>query len=129
MAKSLDKIAQIAKMTEMDSTASTDPILSELRAVDASMVKNKFGEVAKAALQGAIAISRYSRPELVLLSVEEYLRLEKARRAPLDQLTDQFDELVAKMQGARARKATASLFGASPRTLGQAAVKAVKAHG
>lgn len=104
-------------------TARIDPILSGLPVVDASVVKNKFGEVTKMVAKGAIAISRYSRPELVIITAAEYVRLETARRAPLDHLTGQFDELVAKMQTAPAQKAVHALFGASSAELGRAAVK------
>ena len=47
--------------------APIDPILSELRSVDASTVKNKYRDVAALAAKGAIAISRYTRPELVIM--------------------------------------------------------------
>ena len=43
-------------------------ILSELRAFDASTLKNHFRNVAEQAAKGAVAISRYSRPELVLMT-------------------------------------------------------------
>lgn len=108
--------------------APIDPILSELRAFDASTLKNQFRNVAEQAAKGAVAISRYSRPELVLMTAAEYVRLEKLRRAPFDALTGQFDELVAKMQTAKSRKAVQALFGATPAGLGTAAVKAAKAN-
>jgi len=109
-------------------TAPIDPILSELLAFDASTVKNKFRAVAEQAARGAVAISRYSRPALVIMPAEEYVRLEKLRRAPLDALTGQFDELVAKMQTTKSRKAVQALFEASPTKLGKAALKAARAN-
>ena len=78
--------------------------------------------------KGAIAISRYSRPELVLMTAGEYVRLEKLRRAPLDALTGQFDALVAKMQTTKSQKAVQALFGATSVDLGKAALKAAKAN-
>lgn len=108
--------------------ATIDPILSELPSVDASTVKNQFRDVAAQAAETAIAISRYGRPEWVILSAEEFVRLEKSRRAPLDTLTGQFDGLVAKMQTAKSQKAVQALFGATPAGLGKAAVKAAKAN-
>ena len=108
--------------------APIDPILSELRSVDASTVKNKYRDVAALAAKGAIAISRYTRPELVIMPAAEYVRLEKARRAPLDQLAGEFDGLVAKMQTSKSKKAVHVLFGASPANLGKAAVKAAKVN-
>lgn len=108
--------------------AAVDPLLSALPAFDASTVKNKFRDVTKQAAKGAIAISRYNRPELVMMTAEEYVRLERLRRAPLDTLTGQFAELVAKMQTAKSKKAVQGLFAASPSDLGKAAVKAAKAN-
>jgi hypothetical protein len=105
-----------------------DPILSGLPSVDASTVKNQFREVAAQAKETAVAISRYGRREWVLMRAEEFVRLEKSRRAPLDALAGQFDGLVATMQTAKSRKAVQALFGATPAALGKAAVKAAKAN-
>lgn len=109
-------------------TAAIDPILGALPAFDASTVKNKFRDVAEQATKGAIAISRYSRPEFVIMTAEEYLRLEKLRRTPLETLTGQFDDLVVKMQSAKSKKAVSALFAASPSELGKAAVKTARAN-
>jgi hypothetical protein len=126
----MDNMAKWAILTEMKSAPEPiDPILGGLPAFEASTVKNKFGEVTRRAAQGAIAIHRYRRPELVILPAADYLRLEKARRAPLDQLSGQFDALVARMRTTGSRKAVQALFGAGPADLGRAAVKAAKAHG
>lgn len=108
--------------------APIDPILSELRAFDASTVKNKFRAVAEQAAKGAVAINRYNRPSLVIMPAEEYVRLEKLQRAPLDALTGQFDELVAKMQTTKSKKAVQALFGANSAKLGKAALKAARAN-
>jgi prevent-host-death family protein len=119
-----DMIAIIMKTL----AAPIDPILGELRAFDASSVKNKFRDVAEQAAKGAVAISRYSRPELVIMSAEEYVRLEKLRRAPFEALTGQFDDLVTRMQTAKSKKAVQALFGSTPVELGRAAVKSAKAN-
>ncbi len=109
-------------------TVPIDPILSELPSVDASTVKNRYRDVAALAAKGAIVISRYARPELVIMPAAEYVRLEKALRAPLDQLAGEFDGLVAKMQASKSKQAAHALFGASPADLGKAAVKVAKAN-
>lgn len=109
-------------------TVPIDPILSELPSVDASTVKNRYRDVAALAAKGALAINRYSRPELVIMPAAEYVRLEKALRAPLDQLAGEFDGLVAKMQASESKQAVQALFRANPADLGQAAVKAVVAN-
>lgn len=126
----LDKMAKLAIMsnTMKPLTEPVDPILGELRAFDASTVKNKFRDVAQQAAKGAVAISRYSRPELVIMPAAEYVSLAKLRRAPLDALTAEFDDLVAKMQTPKSQKAVNALFDATAAELGKAAVKATKAH-
>lgn len=121
-------MANIANIMKTSAAATIDPILSELPSVDASTVKNQFREVAAQAAETAVAISRYGRPEWVIMPAEEFVRLEKSRRAPLDSLTGQFDGLVAKMQTAKSQKAVQALFGAAPADLGKAAVKAAKAN-
>jgi hypothetical protein len=109
-------------------TVPIDPILSELPSVDASTVKNRYRDVAALAAKGALAINRYARPELVIMPAAEYVRLEKALRAPLDQLAGEFDGLVAKMQASESKQAVQALFRANPADLGQAAVKAAKGN-
>ncbi|OIR14872.1 hypothetical protein GALL_39880 [mine drainage metagenome] len=108
--------------------ATIDPILGRLPLFDASTVKNRFRDVAEQAAKGAVAISHYSQPKRVLMAAEEYVRLEKSRRAPLDTLAGQFDGLVAKMQTAKSRKSVRARFGATPSDLGKSAVKAVTAN-
>lgn len=123
-------MANMANSDKMMKTSAKtiDPILSELTSVDASTVKNRFREVAAQAAEAAVAISRYGRPEWVIMSADEFVRLEKSRREPLDVLAGQFDGLVAKMQTAKSQKAVQVLFGAAPADLGNAAVKAAKAN-
>ncbi len=108
--------------------ATIDPILGRFPLFDASTVKNRFRSVAERAAESAVAICRYGRPEWVILPAEEFVRLEKSSRAPLDALAGQFDGLVAKMQTAKSRKSVRALFGATPSDLGKAAVKAVTAN-
>lgn len=126
----MDLLAKIANIPNIMKTvtAPMDPILSALPTFDASTVKNRFRDVAEQAAKGAVAVSRYNRPELVIMTAEEYVRLEKLRRAPLDALAGQFDALVTRMQTAKSQKAVRALFGASPAELGKAAVKAAKAN-
>jgi len=122
----MSKIANIPNIMKTLPTP-IDPILGELRAFDASTVKNRFRDVAEQAAKGAVAVSHYGRPELVIMAAEEYVRLEKLRRSPLDALSGQFDELVEKMQTTKSQKAIRALFGATPADLGRAALKAARA--
>lgn len=104
--------------------ASAFSSVADLPAVTASLLKNKFGEVARRASAAPLAVSRHNRREFVILTAEQYESLQQSRRAPLEKLSAEFDELVASMQTGKARRATASLFMSSSKTLGKAAVNA-----
>lgn len=101
----------------------------DLPTATASDLKNNFGEVSSQALKGALAITRHQRAEFVLLPVAQYRELQQARTAQLDALTSRFDAMVARMNTPAAQRGVAKLFKARPADLGQAAVKAAKAHG
>jgi hypothetical protein len=126
----MDKMSKMANIANTMKTLPTpiDPILGELRVFDSSTVKNGFRDVAAQAAKGAVAISRYGRPELVIMTAGEYVLLEKLRRTPLDVLTGQFDELVAKMQTDKSKNAVQALFGATSTDLGEAALDASRAN-
>jgi hypothetical protein len=126
----MDNMSRMANIAKIMKTLPTpiDPILGELRVFDSSTVKNGFRDVATQAAKGAVAISRYGRPELVIMAAGEYVLLEKLRRAPLDALTGQFDELVAKMQTAKSKNAVQALFEATSSNLGEAALDASRAN-
>lgn len=98
--------------------------ISGLRAVTASDLKNKLGEVIAQAGKGAVAITRHQRVEFVLLPVEQYLELQQARTAPLEALTSEFDAMVARMNTPAAKRGVDRLFKATPSALGKSAVKA-----
>ena len=66
-------------------------------------------------------------PKAVLLSYAEFEALTKASTPALDDLSDDFDRLLERMQTPQARTAMASAFDASPEQLGRAAVKAARA--
>jgi prevent-host-death family protein len=97
--------------------------------VSASELKNHFGDVSARAMKGAIAITRHSRAEFVLLPMEEYLDMQRARTTHLADLAAQFDVMAAKMNEPAAKRGVAKLFKAGSAELGKAAVKAAKAHG
>lgn len=99
--------------------------LVDLPTVAASRFKNEFGAIfEQAALGGAVAITKHDAPKAVLLSYAEFESLVKSRTPALDDLSAQFDGLLARMQSPRARKGMAAAFDASPARLGRAAVKA-----
>jgi prevent-host-death family protein len=103
------------------------PSVVDLAEVTASVLKNKFSEVARLASSGPLAVSRHNRREFVILTAGQYEELQQSRRAPLESLTADFDQMVAKMNTPKARRAAASLFSASPKALGKAAVNARRA--
>ncbi len=69
-----------------------------------------------------------TRPKAVLLSYAEFEALTKASTPALDDLSDQFDQLLERMQTPQAKSAMASAFDATPEQLGRAAVKAARAE-
>lgn len=103
--------------------------LVDIATVAATRFKNEFAAIfEKAALGGAIAITKHAAPKAVLLSYAEFESLIKARSATLDDLSAQFDGLLERMQTSKARKGMAAAFNASPAKLGRAAVKAAKSR-
>jgi hypothetical protein len=58
----------------------------------------------------------------VLISVEEFDIRPRPREINLDALRQHFDDLLARMQGPKARAAMQAAFEASPAELGRAAV-------
>lgn len=102
--------------------------LVDLPRVAASRFKNEFGAIfERAALGGAVAITKHAAPKAVLLSYDEFEALVHAAAPGLAALEAQFDGLLARMQTPAARRGMAAAFDASPAALGRAAVKAAKA--
>lgn len=101
--------------------------VDDLSEVTASVLKNKFSEVARLASAGPLAVSRHNRREFVILTAEQYEELQQSRRAPLESLTSEFDQIVARMNTPKAKRATASLFAASGKALGKAALSTRRA--
>jgi hypothetical protein len=73
---------------------------------------------------GAVVVTRHDEPAMVLMSIDRYLALEQAAEPDLDALTQQFDDMVARMQGDQAAQAMEDAFAMSPAELGKAAVRA-----
>ena len=102
-------------------------VLVNISTVAATRVKNEFAAILdQAASGGAVAITRHDTPKAVLLSYEEFESLVKARARTLDDLSTEFEELLARMQTPGAKKGVATAFNASPAQLGRAAVAAVR---
>jgi len=101
--------------------------LASLPDISASDLKNKFSEVARRAAREPLAVTRHKRREYVILTAGQYEELQQSRLAPLDGLSAEFNELVARMNTPKAKLATAAFFSASSKALGQAALKARRA--
>src|SRR5215208_5892325 len=103
----------------------SDGELVDVPTVAATRFKNEFGAIfEQAALGGAVAITKHNTPKAVLLSYAEFEALTKAGSPMLDELTDEFDELLAGMQTTASKSAMATAFDATPKELGRAAVSA-----
>ncbi|MDF3059425.1 MAG: hypothetical protein K0R17_3640 [Rariglobus sp.] len=87
--------------------------VADLSEISASVLKNKFSEVARLASGGPLAVSRHNRREFVILTAEQYEELQQSRRAPLENLTAEFDQMMARMSTPADRAARRSFFKAS----------------
>jgi antitoxin Phd len=115
---------------KIDSTARDEKrILEELPSISASSLKNHIGEALLQATETALAITRHNRTEFVLVPVTQYLELQRAKRAPLEAMSAQFDAMVIQMNAPAAKNAVAGLFSASPADLGSASVNNALSHG
>lgn len=102
--------------------------LRDVPEVSATEAKNSFGRILEAALaQGAVAITKHDEPRAVLMSVQAYQALFEAQASPLAALTQEFDALLAGLQGPAQRDAMAEAFGAEGPELAAAAMAAAGA--
>jgi len=103
--------------------------LVEVPTVAATRVKNEFGQILEqAAHTGAVAITRHDTTKAVLLSVAEFESLVSARSRTLGVLTNEFDEMLERMQTEESRKGMKAAFNASPAQLGRSAVKGARGN-
>jgi prevent-host-death family protein len=101
--------------------------LVDVPSVAATKVKNEFGAILEQATHaGAVAITRHDTPKAVLLSYDEFESLVRARSRTLDDMSAEFDGLLARMQTPKTRRGMKAAFDASPAKLGRAAVKAAR---
>jgi len=101
--------------------------LVDVPTVAATRVKNEFGQILEQAmLSGAVAITRHDTTKAVLLSVGEFESLISARSRTLDVLSNEFDQMLARMQTQKSRKGMKAAFNASPSQLGRASVKGAR---
>jgi antitoxin Phd len=103
----------------------------EASSVTATDAKKQFGRVLEMVLRGgAVVITKHDAPKAIVLSMDEFNALTQGPATnPLDGLSADFDALLARMQGPRARAGMKAAFGASPKVLGRAAAAAARKRG
>ena len=97
------------------------------RSIPATEAQNNFGQVLGNVARGEVVyITRYDRPEAVVLSVEKFNALAGADSPSLDGLTREFDDRLARMQSADAAAGIDTFFGLGSAELGEAAVRGAR---
>ncbi|MFY9561873.1 MAG: type II toxin-antitoxin system Phd/YefM family antitoxin [Terriglobales bacterium] len=98
--------------------------------VTATEAKNTFGQLLEKAMQGGVVvITKHDAPRAVLISMDEYTALSSASESRINSLSAEFDSLLMRMQGPKARRAMKTAFHASSKQLGKAAVTAARKRG
>jgi antitoxin Phd len=107
------------------------PAPDKLRAlVTATEAKNAFGRLLDKAMQGGVVvITKHDTPKAVLISMDEYTALSSASESRINSLSAEFDSMLMRMQGPKARSAMKRAFHASPQQLGKAAVAVARRRG
>jgi prevent-host-death family protein len=103
--------------------------MAEPLTATATEFKQHVGKYLDAARTTQVIIERQGRPTAVLISVEEYERLNPAASKVLDTLGEEFDALVAEMQSAGFAAAMDEAFEATPKRLGAAHRRGAKRRG
>lgn len=99
----------------------TRPVYSSFTSTEA---QNNFGQVLRRARrEGHVFITKYDRPEAVVLSIEEYESLTGREPVDLQALEREFDEMLERMQRPAHRRAVDRLFSMTGAELGEAAVR------
>jgi len=98
--------------------------------VSSTTAQNTLGEIIGRVMSGErVFITRYGRPQAVMLSVETYEDLIGEEAVDLTALEQEFDDLIDRMQRPEHASAIDALFGMSGRELGEAAVRQAKESG
>lgn len=102
----------------------------DIETIPSTEAKNVFGSLLDKALAGkTVVITRRDAPKAVLLGIEQYESLARAKASRLDSLGRAFDERLVAMQSAESRAATKAAFHASSKELARAAVKTARKRG
>lgn len=93
--------------------------------ITSTEAQNGFGRVLDAvAKEGTVLITKRNVTQAVVISAERYEALTRAQAPQLDELTAEFDTMLAGMQGSASREAMRAAYASSPDELGQAAFAA-----
>lgn len=96
----------------------------------ATEAKNGFGRALERALRGEpVVITKQQKPKAVLISFEDYQALSQPSHDILEELRAEYDARFATMQTAAARRSMDKALRATPRQMGEAAVKAARKRG
>jgi PHD/YefM family antitoxin component YafN of YafNO toxin-antitoxin module len=107
--------------------AALERLSRELPRVSATRLVAGMQKVTSAVMShGAVVVTRHDEPTMVLMSIDRYLKLERAAEPDLEGLTRQFDDMFARMQAPPAAEAMADAFAMTPAELGEAAVRAAE---
>lgn len=102
----------------------------DVESVPSTEAKNVFGSLLDKAIAGKIVvITRRRTPKAVLVGIDEYESLTRAKTGTLDALSRAFDERLEAMQSPKARAAAKSAFNATSKRLAREAVKAARKRG
>lgn len=100
-------MARIAK----DKTSLPSPAAGKVVSMSSTEAQNALGHLLDRVARGdRVVVTRYNRPQAVILSVEEYDALLAEDDVDLSALEREFDEMVAQMQTAEHRDAVEALF-------------------
>jgi prevent-host-death family protein len=99
-------------------------------AFTSTVAKNEFGRILEIALRGrVVVITKHDAPKAVLVSLDDFNALTGSVDMTLDTLSGEFDAMLTRMQGPKARAAMKAAYEASPKELGKAAVAAARKRG
>lgn len=103
------------------------PTESGDKSVTATEAQNNFGQVLGSVARGdMVYITRYDRPEAVVLSIEKFNALAGPDSSSLDDLTHEFDDRLARMQSAEAAAGMDTFFELTSAELGEAALRGAR---
>ncbi|HYC55443.1 MAG TPA: type II toxin-antitoxin system Phd/YefM family antitoxin [Candidatus Binatia bacterium] len=94
--------------------------MAERLRTSASEFKQRVGKYLDAARTGPVVIERQGRATAVLISIEEYEKLEPTASRSLDLLESEYDQLVGRMQTAQFHDAMESAFETPVEEIGRA---------